>query len=111
MNKKYLFFLLSICILFGLIFFISAVSFEQLEWKNFCSIFIFGATLGGLFILEFESKVIKKTVLFQTLVGTIGGAVFAICQDFNLQTILASLVIGATMGLFAQFWIKYLPAP
>lgn len=111
-KKQYIKLSLLVCISFGIIFSISALSFEHWSWFKFVTMFLFGITIGGLFIPELEPKATKKPVLFQTIVGAIGGSLLAvITTDYNPQHLIIGLVAGTILGISAQFWIKYIPMP
>ena len=95
----------------AILFSIFSIIFYFGDWFRLCLVFFLGIFIGALAIPEFEPKAIKKPVLFQTIVGTIGGCVAGIIFTNNLDYIIGSSFIGAVIGFSANYWVKHVPIP
>lgn len=66
---------------------------------------------GALAIPELEPKAVKKPILFQTIVGAIGGCIATGVLGGSIEHVIFGLIAGAVFGMFANVWLKHLPIP
>ena len=84
-KKKYINFSIILCLSFGALFSIFSIIFYYGDWVRALLVFFWGFFVGALAIPEFEKKAVKKPILFQSIIGSIGGCFAALAFTNNLD--------------------------
>ncbi len=110
-RKKHLKFSLLLILGTGIVFSVFSIIFYFGNWQRAIFVFIFGCFIGALGIPEIEKKAVSYPVIFQTIVGMLGGTTAALSFDASFKYIIVSTVIGAILGFTAHYWLNYIQIP
>ena len=110
-RKQYLKFSILLCLSVGAVFSIFSIVLYFGDWLRALFVFLFGLFVGALAIPEIETEAVKNPVLFQTVVGIVGGSIAAVAFQTDFEYVIYSSIIGALLGFTSHYWIKYVQIP
>ena len=95
----------------GLVFCIPTILFYPGDIKRIIIILCAGLFVGLVATPEFKPKLYKNVAFFQTVSGSLGGALFAMAFYPNVEAVVLGFLLGGLLGWLGPYWLNHINIP